>query len=97
VIVVEFLPAAHQELLTAAGRYDSQAPRLGADFIDEVEWALDRIAGFPEHGSPYLVGTRRVLLRRFPFGVVYVLESSRALVVAVAHYSRRPGYWRRRL
>ena len=96
-IAVEFLPAAHKEFLTAADRYDSEAPGLGADFIDEVERALDRIASFPEHGSPYLAGTRRVLLQRFPFSVVYALEPSGALVVAVAHYSRRPGYWRRRL
>lgn len=96
-IAVEFLSAAHEELLTAADRYDSEAPGLGADFIDEVERALGRIASFAEHGSPYLAGTRRVLLRRFPFSVVYVLESSKALVVAGAHYGRRPGYWRRRL
>jgi hypothetical protein len=33
----------------------------------------------------------------FPYSIVYRVESSRVLVVAGAHTSRRPGYWRDRL
>jgi hypothetical protein len=44
-----------------------------------------------------LADTRRVLLRRFPFSVVYAADSDVALVIAVAHHSRRPGYWCKRL
>jgi hypothetical protein len=35
--------------------------------------------------------------RRFPFRVVYELQPDRIWIVAVAHLSRRPGYWTRRL
>jgi toxin ParE1/3/4 len=94
---VPFLPAAREEFLAAAHHYDTAAPGLGHDFIAAVERAVARIAAFPEHGSPHLMGTRRVVLRRFPFSVVYLLEPEAVLVVAVAHHSRRPGYWRDRV
>ena len=91
-----FLPAAREEFLAAASHYEVTAPGLGHDFITAVERAVARIAAFPEHGSPHLLGTRPVVLRRFPFSVLYVFEADAALVVAVAHHSRTPGYWRAR-
>jgi plasmid stabilization system protein ParE len=97
VSAVPILPAARQEFLVAAGRYDAQAPGLGEEFIAEVEHATARIAAFPEHGSPYRAGTRRVVLERFPYSVVYQAESEGVLIVAVAHHRRRPDYWRKRL
>lgn len=96
-ITVEFLPAAREELLAVAERYDAETPGLGEAFLTEVERAVERITAFPAHGSLYLADTRRVLLRRFPFSVVYVADANVALVIAVAHHSRRPGYWRKRL
>jgi plasmid stabilization system protein ParE len=94
---VAFLPAAREEFLVAAQHYDAAAPGLGYDFIAAVERAVARIGTFPDHGSPHLLGTRRVVLPRFPFSVVYLPEREAVLVVAVAHHSRRPGYWRDRV
>ena len=48
--------------------------------------------------APYLHGTRVVRLKGYPYLLVLKdLTASRVLVVALAHTSRRPGYWRRRL
>ena len=94
---ISFLPAAREEFLQTVDHYDAEAPGLGAEFAAEVERAAERIAAFPEHGAPYLAGTRRVILRRFPFAVVYQVISEGVLIVAVAHHSRRPGYWRDRV
>lgn len=93
---VPFLPAAREEFLAAASHYEEVAQGLGRDFITAVERAVARLAAFPEHGSPYLLGTRRIVLRRFPFSVIYLVEAEVILVVAVAHHSRKPGYWRAR-
>lgn len=46
--------------------------------------------------SRYLQGTRQVQLHRYPYLVVYKLRRSVVQVVAVAHASRRPGYWAKR-
>jgi plasmid stabilization system protein ParE len=97
VSAVPFLPNAREEFLGDAERYDREVPGLGEEFIAEVEHAVMRIAAFPEHGSPYLAGTRRVVLGRFPYSVVYESHPDGLLIVAVAHQSRRPGYWRHRL
>lgn len=93
---VPFLPAARQEFLAAADRYEAGSPGLGEEFIGEVERAVARIAAFPDHSSPYFGATRGVVLDRFPFDVVYRSDQG-LLVVAVAHQRRKPFYWRARL
>jgi plasmid stabilization system protein ParE len=94
---VPLLAVAEEELARAAVHYEDQAVGLGEEFLQEFEHALERIAAFPSHGSPYLVGTRRVAMRRFPFHIVYLGEAEALLVVAVAHQRRRPGYWCKRV
>ena len=47
-------------------------------------------------GSPYLFKTRRVFPKRFPFSVVYVQRRNEIVVLAVAPFRRKPGYWRSR-
>jgi plasmid stabilization system protein ParE len=92
-----FLPEAEEELLKAVDWYESEVPGLGGEFLAEVVKALERIAIFPEHGSPHLENTRRVVLQRFPYDVVYALPPEGSLVVAISHHNRKPGYWVKRL
>jgi len=68
----------------------------GARFAAAVEEAVARVLVFPESGSPLMAGTRRVFTKGFPFSVVYRSEPEAVVIVAVAHQSRRPGYWRGR-
>jgi plasmid stabilization system protein ParE len=91
-----FVSEARAELFAQADHYDSKRPGLGGRFIAEVEKAVDFAARFPEAGSPWLHGTRRVFTRRFPFAVVYRSSSDGILILAVAHARRRPDYWRGR-
>lgn len=94
---VRLLTPARKEFLEAATFYESEAVGLGADFIDEFECAVSLMTSNHELGLPYEVGTRRVLLRRFPFQIIYEVHSDHLLIVAVAHQKRMPGYWRDRL
>jgi len=59
----------------------------------ELDSALDQIEEAPRQWPPYLGDTRRYLLRRFPFFVVYRETKGGIEVLAVAHAHRRPGYW----
>lgn len=36
-------------------------------------------------------------LRRFPFSIVYVALTELIYIVAIAHGSREPGYWKLRI
>jgi plasmid stabilization system protein ParE len=88
-------PAA-RDLFNAIEFYDDLAPGLGQDLVDAFDAALSQILEFPESGSPYLQNTRRTLLRRFPFSVVYRVKTDLIEVVALAHRSRKPDYWTER-
>lgn len=94
---LRYLTPAREEFLEAVAHYELQSPGLGLDFIEEVERTTSRLTAFPDHGSPHLAGTRRLVLRRFPFDVVYLAEPQTIAIVAVAHQSRSPGYWRNRI
>lgn len=61
------------------------ANRLRKNFLNEVDQAIARIAQNPEMWGDYLHGTRRYLLRHFPYLIVCILYESRVHIVAVAH------------
>lgn len=92
-----FTADARDELQEAILYYQGEAPGLGADLLAEVEIILSLIGEHPELGSPYESGTRRLLLRHFPYSIVYLVAEEQVTIVAIAHQRRRPGYWRERL
>jgi len=59
--------------------------------------AASAIERAPSTWPTYDHDTRRFLLRRFPYSVIYRVEPSRIVIVAIAHGRRRPGYWKERL
>jgi toxin ParE1/3/4 len=54
------------ELREAAEYYETQVAGLGADFISETEFAIDRILQFPNAWGRISGGHRHCNLRRFP-------------------------------
>jgi len=94
-------PEAEAELLEAARWYEAECG-LGEDLLVAVDEAVDRLRGMPEAGlvlpgAPGDLALRRVLVRRFPYAVVYLITPEELAVLAVAHHSRRPDYWRSRI
>lgn len=94
--VVRLFPEAEAELTANERWYAQRSPSAAEAFIAEVDAAFGRIAEAPETWPRYRRGTRRFVLRRFPFSIVYRTEADVVYVVAVAHAKRRPEYWRRR-
>ena len=66
-------------------------------FLDDLDRAVDRIGQNPEQCPPHDFGTRRIVLRRFPFAIVFRKVVAGVEIIAIAHGRRRPGYWRERL
>jgi plasmid stabilization system protein ParE len=77
---------------------EARSPKAAGAFVDELDAALERIAESPLRHRTYVAGTRRYLMLRFPFFVVYRIDVDADLIqiVAIAHAKRRPGYWRSR-
>jgi plasmid stabilization system protein ParE len=71
---------------------------LADEFISEFERCLGKITTCPDAGHPYLHQTKRVILDRFPYLIVYKLYGAeKAVVYAVHHMKREPGYWDKRI
>lgn len=94
------LSTAEAEATEAAGWYDDQSIGLGELFLSEYAAALSAIEVDPLRFG--LLETepagrfRRCILRTFPYAVIFEVLPDEVLVLAVAHASRRPGYWRDR-
>ena len=93
---LEFHPEAELELIEAAVYYDKQVPGLGERFESEIRYATDLLLDQPEIGAPADPDLRKFILTRFPFTLYYSLAADVLRIEAVAHQSRRPGYWKSR-
>jgi hypothetical protein len=58
---------------------------------------ITRIIQYPDAWSALSKNSRRSLVNRFPYGVIYQVKSRSLRIIAVAHLNRRPGYWKERL
>ena len=95
---IRYLPEARAEFLHEVGYFAQVSPRLAARFDQAVQKAEAQAAEFADMGMPYKYGTRRVLLPgRFKFSLVYLTFAQEVLVVALAPFKRKPGYWRSRV
>ena len=63
------------------------------EFADEFEHALTLLSEFPDIGVSGRHKTRIFTLQKFPYSVVYRILAEHVRIIAVAHHSRRPGYW----
>jgi plasmid stabilization system protein ParE len=89
-------PAAQRELDEATAYYDAESEGLGDAFLDEVEHAFGQILAFPEASPIGQPPVRVKILLAFPYSVHYAVEGDALHVLALAHQSRRPFYWRGR-
>jgi toxin ParE1/3/4 len=81
---VEVHPLAADEAEAAERWYRERNDTAATRCRHELDRAVDLISERPEGGHPYVGATRRVLLRRFPFFVVYRVLGERVHIVAVA-------------
>jgi toxin ParE1/3/4 len=90
----EYHAEAEAELDAAIAYYSAVSLTLGNEFGG---W-LRRISDHPEIGERYADSDcRKVVLRRFPYLVFYEVEASLIRIIAFAHGSRQPNYWRHRI
>ncbi|MDV6317953.1 hypothetical protein [Chromohalobacter sp. HP20-39] len=95
---VRILEDASQEAIEAAAWYEYEQPGLGTEFFAAVDAAIDVIeenliplAPLPEEAGN--IGAKRLILERFPYDIVVIELPEETVVIAVAHHSRKPGYW----
>jgi toxin ParE1/3/4 len=94
-------PFADDEIVYYVGHYEAESAHLGERLWDEVQAAFKLVSEYPLIGEVVQRArvsgmARRIPLRRFPFFVIYRNLEDHVEVMALAHTSRRPNYWRSR-
>ena len=94
-------PDAAEEAVRATEWYEKQRAGLGRDFEVAVHVAMDLLGCDPipstsAAGASSRRGVRRLILKRFPYDVIFIERPDHIWVIAFAHHSRRPAFWRER-
>ncbi len=90
-------PEAEEDLREAAQFYRERAGgSLSQSLFTEFERSVGLLLQHPWLGAVWKYGKRRFVMRRFPYSLIYTVVGEEIRILAVAHHSRRPGYWRGR-
>lgn len=84
-------------MIEAARFYETRRAGLGDQFLDCLTAGLTQIQRHPCAWRKIRGEVRRRLLKRFPYGIIYVPGSQVIHVVTIMHLSREPDYWMGRL
>ena len=88
---------ARSEYVESYAWYHERGSHIADAFEREVEHAFESLQEFPDRWPVYIGIWRRILLRRFPFGIVYGVIDNQLVVVAIMHTRRKPGYCKNRM
>lgn len=90
-------PQAKADLLSGAEYYERESWALAGRFAAEMDRLVQEVCEHPGVPRIFRANVRRHFGNRFPYAVVYIEEPDHVLVLAFAHFKRRPGYWVDRL
>jgi len=93
---VRYLSPAEWEMVQAAQYYEAQVPNLGYDFLSEINRAVNSIEDHPEAALKVKGSIRRRIIRRFPYAILYQVDTTEIVVLAIMHQHRNPDYWHHR-
>ena len=84
------LSCAESELTEAVAYYNEQCPGLGFEFAAEVQRTFEHISNYPEAWVAFSGRSRRCLVDRFPYAVLFQIRKEKLLVGGIMHLSRNP-------
>lgn len=99
---VKISPEAAQEFEEAAAWYEQEQRGLGTRFLNAFQNAVQLLRE-PNppltnvQGKAGKLGARKLILHKFPFSLIVREMHQSLVIVALAHHSRRPGYWKERI
>lgn len=89
-----FHPEAETEFYETIDYYEECESGLGEDFSIEVQMTIQNILAHPSAWPTVEDNVRRCLTSRFPYGVLYSIETDGVFILAVMHLHRNPDYWK---
>ena len=94
---LKFKPEVYNDIKVAYDWYESQRIGLGEDFLLTLEESYSKITRTPKVYQLIYKTVRRKLLRRFPYGVFFVLKDDEIIIIAIMHTRRKPSDWNERV
>jgi toxin ParE1/3/4 len=92
-----FHPEASAEYEADIRYYKKRQPGLQHRFVAAVEEVIARILEHPERWRKIEPDIQRCLTRTFPYAIIYSVRGEMVFIIAIAHGSREPGYWKHRV
>ena len=92
-IEFSFHPDAEKELLDAVSYYNECQDDLGIEFAREVYTSIQIIRQYPKAWPQLSPRTRRCLISRFPYGIIYQIKDNEIYIISVMQLNRKPKYW----
>ena len=96
-MTVRLTPEAEQDVDEAIRWYDQKSTTLGDEFLKYVNKRIESIERNPEMYPRVHRKMRRALLERFPYQVLFEIDSNEVVVYAIYHCARDPEGWKKRL
>ena len=94
---LRILSEAESDVREAYLWYQERRLGLGTEFVGAVEACLGSIQSRPLAFPVVFENVRRGLLKRFPYGIFYVIEQDAIAVLACFHVKRDPSLIQGRL
>ncbi|TNC97972.1 MAG: addiction module antitoxin [Gallionellaceae bacterium] len=87
---LEWSIRSQQNVLSIQEYVANDNPIAAARVLEHIALAGKSLIEFPMTGKPWLrEGTRKLVLTKFPYSIIYKLTATKVIVLAVAHQSRK--------
>ena len=94
---ISYHPKAADEYDEAIDYYEDCQTGLGKQLTQEIDASIKLVLAFPTAWTLLEGEIRRILIRRFPFGLLYILRNDEIYILAVMNLNRNPNYWKKRV
>ena len=94
---IRFLTMAETEVDNAVSWYQEHTEDQSLNFLNELDYAVQAVRAHPFLAAEIEPDIRRLLFRSFPYSLIYGIDESTIVVIAVAHNRREPHYWVERM
>jgi len=90
-------PEAEHDLKEAFSWYEDNRTGLGYDFLLQVDAGINFIKRNPDVHPIEYKETRKHLIKRFPYKIIYLVEGEKIVILAVIHGKRSPDLIKKRI
>lgn len=90
---ITFSEEAEREISESQDWYESCAQGLGLEFVRAVEVAVGLTTQNPLAHPKLEKDYRHVILRKFPYSIIYLPFDTEIFIVSCFHHKRKPLSW----